>query len=112
MVEFGRDKLGRHDGVLHGGRWYPSPVKLIDVTNVNQLATAHHKGKGKKGAGERGGDELEEQLGKGTDKLNFNYWKRSIQILEDQIRINRLALRRKVRNPSNTKRTETLNPKP
>jgi hypothetical protein len=33
-----RDKLGRHDGDLHGGKWHSSPLALLDVSDLKQMA--------------------------------------------------------------------------
>lgn len=78
-----RDKMGRHDALLHGGRWHSSHVKLLDAANLAAEA-------------EKTSQKEMQDMVVVNDKLNFNYWKRSINILEEQVRVcaRRLQIRR------------------
>jgi len=67
--------MGRHDGITHGGLWHESPVELYDASELAQARSSSQQPR----------DDL---VVKG-EKVNFDYWKRSVSILEDQIRVRR-----------------------
>jgi hypothetical protein len=75
-----RDKLGRHDGIAHGGLWHESPVELYDASKLAQAQASSQQ-------------QLDDLVVKG-EKVNFDYWKRSVSILEDQIRVRRRLTRK------------------
>lgn len=66
-----RDRRGAHDGQVHGGRWMRSPVKLF--TAKDRLKCLE-------------GEDCTSDEDK-RNKLNFEYWQRSIDILEMQAEV-------------------------
>jgi len=83
-----RDRMGRHDGVLHGGRWLRSPVAMRTNQEIVQCPT-----KGKCSI-----DEVEQRHGTGNayvDEMMVqnDYWKRAIKIMESQNKVNKKIIR-------------------
>ena len=73
-----RDKLGRRDATLHGSRWAHSDLAVFSYKDKEKALCPP-------GAEHCNAELLE----KGKEKLNTEYWQRSIEILEEQIKLNK-----------------------
>ncbi|KAK3263856.1 hypothetical protein CYMTET_27369, partial [Cymbomonas tetramitiformis] len=83
-----RDRIGRHDGNLHGGRWLRSPVAIRTNQEIVQCP-------------EKGKCSIDEVEERGTTGNAFvdevmvqnDYWKRAIKIMETQNKVNKKIIR-------------------
>jgi hypothetical protein len=82
-----RDRLGKHDGVLSGGRWVRSSVGIRPNADIMTC----------KEPGKCSIDEVEERPTGSEfvdpEHLQNDYWKRAVRIMETQNRVNKKVIK-------------------